>query len=125
MVYVIFQQKPDSPAKDKEVEDKGKGKEVGSARLEAVPRAEGLFRTIPDVQEARERLQARLESGGKGRRHAIPPGTPVPPHIRKWRQRQSKSASQPASRIAPLPVETVGESSSQPVVYSLFVLCCG
>ena len=92
MVYVIFQQKPDSPAKDKEVEDKGKGKEVGSARLEAVPRAEGLFRTIPDVQEARERLHARLESG---------------------------------SRIEPLPLETVGESSSQPVVYSLFVLCCG
>jgi hypothetical protein len=24
-----------------------------------------------------------------------------------------------------LPLETVGESSSQPVVYSLFVLCCG
>ena len=120
MVYVIFQQRPDSPPKAKEVEDKGKGKVVGSARLEAVPRPEGLFTTIPDVQEARERLQARLESGGKGRRHAIPPGTPVPPHIRKRR-----SASQPASRIEPLTLETVGESSSQPVVYSLFVLCCG
>ena len=102
------------------MEDKGKEKEVGSARREVVPRPEGLFKTIPDVQEARERLHARLESGGNGRRHAIPPGTPVPPHIRKRR-----SASQPASRIAPLPLETVGESSSQPVVYSLFVLCCG
>ena len=60
MVYVIFQQKPDSPAKDTEVEDKGKGKEVGSARLEAVPRAEGLFKTIPDVQDSGSR---RLVNG--------------------------------------------------------------
>ncbi len=104
---------------DKEVQDKDKEKEVGRARLEAVPRAAGLFKTIPDVREAHERRHARLESGGKGRRHAIPPGTPVPPHLRKKR-----SASQPASRIEPLPLETVGESSSQPVVFSLLVLCC-
>ena len=96
-----------------------KEEEEGGARLEAVPRAEGLFKTVPDVLEARQRLHARLERGGKGRRHAIPPGTPVPPHLRKKR-----SASQPASRIEPLPLETVSESSSQPVVNSLFVLCC-
>ena len=108
-----FQEKPASPLNDKDKEE-----EEGGASLEAVPRAEGLFKTVPDVLEARRRLHARLEMGGKGRRHAIPPGTPVSPHLRK------RSASQPASRIAPLPLETVSESSSQPVVNSLFVLCC-
>ena len=96
-----------------------KEEEAGGASLEPVARADGLFKAVPDVLEARRRFHARLEQGGTGRRHAIPAGTPVPPpHLRR------RSASQPASKIAPLPLETVGEASSQPVVNSLFVVCC-
>jgi hypothetical protein len=114
-----FQQKQALPLNDKEEEHGGAdGGGDRSASLEAVPRGEGLFKTVPHVLEVGRRLHARLETGGKGRRHAIPEGTPVPPHLRK------RSASQPASRIAPLPLETVSAASSQPVVNSLFVVCC-
>ncbi len=106
-----FQQKPASLLNDKEEEE-------GGASHEAVSRGEGLFKNVPNVLEARRRLHALLEKGGKGRRHEIPAETPVPPHLRK------RSASQPVSRIAPLPLETVSEASSQPVVNSLFVVCC-
>jgi hypothetical protein len=120
LIVSCFQQRQALPVNAKEAEQGGAdGGGDQSARLEADPRGEGLFKTVPDVLEARHRLHARLDKGGKGRRHTIPEGTPVPPpHLR------NRSASQPASRIAPLPLETVSVVSSQPAVNSIFVLCC-
>ena len=101
--------------------DGGDQSACGSGRLVDVPPEEGLFETAPDLREARRRLHARLDQGGKVRRQEIPEGTPVPhPHLRG----RKRTASQLASRIAPLHLETVGTASSQSVVNSLFVLWC-